>query len=232
MIHTERRSLYVGLMVLVFFSFIGTGFSQPPDQAPKEPGYNGQMGHDERMDQNRPDERMMGSPPCQTLGLPVDVIHSGSGFALLGNESHMLRLNVEALMPLEPMYIRKLLASNKTLAEIRDEIEANEGETTYRGSIRLDRDIYPLINLRLENPSNNTTTMAADVAGPGIGMSPDNETRIVGMINVTISPSDGGMIGKGELELKGKGKYNVLLAMQPHMWERCKNRTENESIRS
>jgi hypothetical protein len=230
MIHSERRSLFMGLMVLLFFSLIGTGFSQPPDQVLRDSGHNGQMGHDERMDQNRPDERMMRSPPCQPLGLPVDVIHSGSGFALLGNESHKLRLNVEALMPLEPMYIRNLLASNKTLAEIRDEIEANEGETTYRGSIRLDRDIYPLVNLRLGTPSDNITTVAADVASPG--MSPDNETRILGMIDVTISPSEGGLIGKGELELNGKGRYNVLLDMQPRMWEKCRNRTENESVRS
>ncbi|OPY54354.1 MAG: hypothetical protein A4E48_00339 [Methanosaeta sp. PtaU1.Bin060] len=229
MMYVERRSMLVGLMVLLFFSFAGTGFSQP-GQAPKEAGHNGQMSHDELMDQNEPEGHMADAPPCQPLGLPVDVIHSGNGFAILGNESHTLRLNVEALQPLEPMYIRKLLASNKSLAEIRDEIEANEGETIYRGSIRLDREIYPLVNLRLETPSENTTTLAADVASPG--MSPDNETRIVGAIDMTIAPSEGGLIGKGDLELNGKGRYNVLLDMQPRMRERCKDNIENVSVRS
>lgn len=229
MMHVERGSLFVGLMVLLLFSLIGTGFSQP-GQAPKEAGHEGQMGHDERMDQNKPEDHMMDAPPCDPLGLPIDVIHSGSGFAILGNESHVLKLNVEALLPLEPMYIRKLLASNKSLPEIRDEIKANKGETIYRGSIRLDRDIYPLVNLRLEIPSDDTTTLAADVASPS--MSPDNETTIVGLIDMTITPSEGGLIGKGELELNGRGRYNVLLDMQPHMRERCRNDMENVSTRS
>ncbi len=224
MTHVGRRSSLTGLAALLFFCLVTTGFSQP-DQISKEMGYDGQTGRDERLQDAAPGGFAMNPMPCHPPGLPVDVIHSGSGFALLGNESHVLRLNVEALLPLEPMYIRKLLASNKTLSEIRDEIEAKTGETVYRGSIRLDRSIYPLVNLRLLYSSENITELKADVARPGSGPR-EKETAIAGRIDVTIAPSEGGMIGKGELELEGKGRFNVLLDMQPHMRERCMNRTE------
>lgn len=223
MMHGKRRFLFVGLTGLLFICLVGTGFSQPY-QSFREMGHDGQIGHDERMEQSMSDGYEMNPMSCRPPGMPVDIIHSGGGFALLGNESHVLRLNVEALLPLEPTYIRKLLASNKTLAEISDEIKAKDGETIYRGSIRLDRNIYPLVNVRLGSPADNTTTVVADVASPG--MSPENGTAIVGRIYVTIAPSEGGMIGKGELELEGKGKYNVLLDMLPHMRVRCKDRAE------
>lgn len=227
MTHVERRSIFAGLAALLFFCLVTTGFSQP-DQPSKEAGYDWQTSPDERMQESAPGGYATKLMPCHPLGLPVDVIHSGSGFALLGDESHVLRLNVEALLPLEPMYIRKLLASNKTLSEIRDEIEAKAGETVYRGSIRLDRNIYPLVNMRLLYSSENITELKADVARSGSGPG-EQETAIVGRIALTIAPSEGGMIGKGELEMEGKGKYNVLLDMQPHMREKCKDRMESRS---
>ena len=79
-------------------------------------------------------EKGYGMMPNQNAGLPmgvpVDVVYSGHGFALKGNESHILRLKVEDILPLEPGQIRGLLASNKSLEEIRDDIQAKEGEET------------------------------------------------------------------------------------------------------
>jgi hypothetical protein len=76
------------------------------------------------------------------MGVPMEVLFSGHGFVMRGNESHILRLKVETIMPLEPDQIRGLLASNKSLEEIRNDIRAKEsdtGEKTYRGSMILDR---------------------------------------------------------------------------------------------
>ena len=93
-------------------------------------------------------------------GVPVDVVYSGQGFALRGNESHILRLKVENILPLEPRQIRGLLASNKSLEEIRNDIQAIEGEETYRGSVILDHSIYPLIEIATTG-KDNTTSMNA-----------------------------------------------------------------------
>jgi hypothetical protein len=156
------------------------------------------------------------------MGVPVDVVYSGHGFALKGNESYILRLKVEAILPLEPRQIRGLLASNKTLEEIRDDIRAREGLKTYRGSAMLDRRIYPLIEIESISSGDNATTIKADLADLDL-MSASNGTASLGSISVTVSLTEGGMIGIGELDLiRGPqaGKYSVLLDMEPPRHER------------
>jgi hypothetical protein len=136
---------------------------------------------------------------------------------LRDNESHILRLKVEAIMPLQPGQIRGLLASNKSLEEIRDDIQTKEGEKTNRGSMILDRSIYPLINIVVSASGNNSTTLKADLADLD-QHSIANDTAILGSISVIIFPSDGGMIGKGELNIdQGQlaASYSLLLDMEP-----------------
>ncbi|MFZ2473005.1 MAG: hypothetical protein WAW52_13840 [Methanothrix sp.] len=149
------------------------------------------------------------------MGVPVDVLYSGHGFALRDNESHLLRLKVEAIMPLEPSQIRGLLASNKSLEEIRDDIRAKEGKKTDRGSIILDRSIYPLINIVLSASGNNSTALKADLADSG-PLSSANDTAILGSISMIISPADHGMTGKGELRIE-QGSLAALYSLQIEM---------------
>jgi len=149
------------------------------------------------------------------MGVPLEVLYSGHGFALSGNESHILRLKVESIMPLEPDQIRGLLASNKSLEEIREDILAKEGEKTNRGSVVLDREIYPLVNIAVSSHGNNSTELMADLADSG---SPSNDTAILGSVSLTIAPSDGGMIGKGELRIHQgmpSASYSLLIDMDP-----------------
>jgi hypothetical protein len=150
------------------------------------------------------------------MGVPLEVLFSGHGFALVDNESHILRLKVESIMPLEPDQIRDLLASNKSLEEIRDDIRAKEGEKTNRGSMILDRSIYPLTNIVVSPLGNNSTTLKADLADSGPSNTTD--TAILGNISIIISPSDGSMIGKGELRIKQglpAARYSLLIDMDP-----------------
>jgi len=151
------------------------------------------------------------------MGVPVEVLFSGHGFAILGNDSHILRLKVEAIMPLEPGQIKGLLASNKSLEEIRDDIRAKEGEKTNRGSMILDRSIYPLVNIVISPFGNNSTALTAALADSGL-LSTANDTQIMGSISMIIAPSDGGMIGKGELRIKQglpAARYSLLIDMEP-----------------
>ena len=151
------------------------------------------------------------------MGVPVEVMYSGHGFALMGNESHLIRLKVEAIMPLHAGQIRGLLASNKSLEEIREDIRAKEGEKTNRGSMILDRSIYPLINIAVSATGNNSTTLKADLADLG-PLSAVNASSTSGSISVIIYPSDGGMIGKGELNIwQGPlaARYSLLIDMEP-----------------
>lgn len=161
------------------------------------------------------DQQMIGHP----LGVPIEVLQSGHGFALLGNESHIMRLNVEALCPLEPKQIRNLMASNKSLDEIRDDIRTKRCNTAYRGSLMLDRSIYILDNISISSSGNNSTTIGADVLASNPELA-SQEPVNAGRITLVISPSDGEIVGKGQLELnrtKKAGKYTVLLDMHPTM---------------
>lgn len=210
MIDVCKKILYMVLAGLVFVGLTGICLAEPNQT-------NNADGNRERMNP----EKAYGMMPNQNAGLPmgvpVDIVYSGHGFALRGNESQILRLKVEDILPLEPGQIRGILASNKSLEEIRDDIQAKEGEVTYRGSVILDHSIYPLIEIVATPASNNTTTIKADLADLDL-LSAGNGNATLGNISVRVSPSDGGMIGRGELNLglgPHAGNYSVLLDMEP-----------------
>ena len=201
MIDVCKKILYMALAGLVFVGLTGICLAEPNQT-------NNADGSRERMNP----EKAYGTMPNQNAGLPmgvpVDVVYSGHGFALRANESHVLRLKVEDILPLEPGQIRGLLASNKSLEEIRDDIQAREGEETYRGSVILDHSIC------LPMPE---STAAPDLADLDL-LSAGNGNATLGNISVMVSPSDGGMIGRGELNLDlgpHAGNYSVLLDMGP-----------------
>jgi hypothetical protein len=204
-----ERILCIGLASLLFIGLSGISLAEPNDNQKIDEPCEGMCLQDGEM-----------MPPQNAgfpMGVPVEVLFSGHGFALLDNESHILRLKVEAIMPLEPGQIKGLLASNKSLEEIRDDIRAKEGEKTNRGSMILDRSIYPLINIAVSTSSNNSTALKADLADLSQS-SPANDTAILGSISMIISPSDGGMIGNGELRIdQGSlaARYSLLLDMEP-----------------
>jgi hypothetical protein len=172
-------------------------------------------------------ERREGPMPHEMAGHPmrgpIEVLHSGCGFALRDNESHVLRLNVESLLPIEPGQIRMHLASNKSLEEIKDDILAKIGEATYRGSLMLEGSVYSLVNIKVNPVGNNSTSVEADMTDPEQASS-GNETVTFGSISIIISPTDGSQVGKGDLELnrgQQKGKYIALLDMRPSRGGNC-----------
>ena len=179
------------------------------------------------MNMMKPDDGMMhlrdGAESSQDegfpMGIPLEVLYSGQGFALKDNESHILRLKVETIMPMQSNQIRDLLSSNKSLEEIRDEIQAREdeaGEMAIRGSMIFDRGIYPLVNVAISSTGNNSTAIHASLADRD--QEPSNDTSAWGSLSVVFSASEGGMIGNGELEIdngQNRGRYAILLDMEP-----------------
>lgn len=150
------------------------------------------------------------------MGVPLEVLYSGHGQARKGNESHNLRLKIEAIMPMQPRQIRDLLSSNKSLEEIRSDILSKgeeTGEKAFRGSMILDRSMYPLINIAITSDNDNSTINAdlADIAG-----TPSQDPTALGSISLAVSPSNGKIIGEGELTIQKDGKketYSLSLNM-------------------
>jgi len=169
-----------------------------------------------------------GMPP---MGVPVEMIIGGGGFALQDREAHLLRLSVVRLSPLEPGRIRDLLVSNKSVEEIREVIKAEEGQPLYRGSMRLDDISYPLTDIDVRPLKDNATIVDANIASPG--SNPANQTSIVGHLNMTVSISKGGRIGEGRLDMnctEHEGSYQVLLDMARHtmLFKEMRKHTEPE----
>jgi hypothetical protein len=248
MMNICRRIISMGLASLLFIGLFGMSLAEPNENQKTNEPHEGMGPQDAKMispqitgfpmgamedvpepkEGHKMDEPREGMGPSDAkmmppqnagfpMGVPVEVLFRGHGFALVENESHIIRLKVESIMPLEPDQIRDLLASNKSLEEIRDDIRAKEGEVTNRGSMILDRSIYPLINIVVSPCGNNSTAMKADLADSG-PLSTANDTQILGSISMIIAPSDGGMIGKGELRFE-KGlpaaSYSLLIDMEP-----------------
>jgi hypothetical protein len=199
----RRIFTFIWLAALLSLSLFVTGFALP-DQTHREAAERGPM--------------CLGPPrepmPDPASGALTEIFNSGRGFALRGNESHSLRFDVESIRYIEPMNMRMLLASNRSLEEIRQEIEAKDGNITYRGRIMLDSGIYPLQGITVGLSGDNITTVDADVAEPSFGETNGNEAMIIGHITVTTYPSNIGSVGKGSLTLnfgQYSGSYDVLL---------------------
>jgi hypothetical protein len=155
----------------------------------------------------------------------IEIRKSGSGFAMSGNQNHVLRMNIEGKMKPDFADIKKLISDNKTLGQIKSEIKAKMNAditaASYNGSLHLGQSNYNLLNIKLTLPGNNSSTINADVAGPKLNFT-DKPTAVVGHITVTASRQDNSTIGEGTLTMNSgqySGQYKVLIDMKRGMGE-------------
>ena len=200
-----RRILFIGLTALWLINLTGYSYAQPPEI--------GDDVHKELAQSNVPLIKSIG----MMEGAPEGIIfHHWQGFALKGNESYALRISIESVRPVEPVSVRKILASNMTIEEVSKKILAQEGNITYRGHIMLQESAYQLANIKMTFAKNNLT-LNADVIESQNGSSPGNATMILGRLTVDTSSQEGVKKGQGELivneGLDNKGIYQVLLDM-------------------
>lgn len=214
MITLSKMLLCIGLVMLLV-ALARMGSAQP---TPEDIGIEQREIMERGMEPRSADDigmRMQrtGAPPA---GVPVGMLISKQGVALKDNKTYSLRIIVECLMPMEPRRVQKLLASNKSLEEIKAAIGASQGEPMYHGSMKLEERIYPLINIRIASNADNISYLEADAAKPKQGPAFADETAVVGHIRMTISPSESGMVGKGELWMNDSyhpGTHSVLINM-------------------
>jgi hypothetical protein len=149
---------------------------------------------------------------------PVDVLHSGSGAAILDNGSHPFWLSVVSVKTIEPKKMRKMLTSNQSLDEIREALGATEGESRFDGAIKLDESIYSLSDIKMLQNDENSSTLDAYVIEPGMLPDVGSETTIVGQLALNIIRSGADLSAEGELLLyRGPqaASYRIFLDMQP-----------------
>ena len=149
----------------------------------------------------------------------VEIRQGGNGFAISGNEYHVLEMNVKGKIAPNSADMAKLISDNKTLAQIKSDIKAminaEIAAASYNGSLHLGQSNYNLVNIKLDISKDNNTTIDADVAGPKLDPK-DTPTTVVGHITLTASRHENSTIGAGILTMNSggySGKYSVLLEM-------------------
>lgn len=200
-------TLRLGLMALTL-AVIGSCVSaQPADST-----YNSSLCNNGSCTLNGPETENGGTDGTIDVG-----VQNWRGSALKGDESHSLRLNLESIRSADPAEARDLLASNTSLEEIKSRIRSENRSVIMRGNIRLDNNIFQLINIAVTS-SGNDSVLDADVvgpvAGPGARSALGNSADLAGHVTVTISIVEGIEVGEGTLVMNGpdySGTYELSL---------------------
>ena len=204
----NRRILCVGVVAVLLISIVGTSVAVSE---------HAQKGYGKAMAAGKVGEEMSSNAAVK---VPIRVVHSGHGFALADDGGfHVLRVNILKVRHVHPMDIRGLMAENRSISEIRAEIEEKGGAPFYRGHMRLGENRYRLVNISVAETDDGERTFDAEVVGP-LGNAETNKTA--GHISVTVMPYEGVRIGDGELTMDGgeySGEYRVLLdTLPPRPW--------------
>ncbi len=146
----------------------------------------------------------------------IVVITGGRGFALNGDQFHVVSLAIKSLRTVDSAkatQIRDLLKSdisNKTIGELKKEVLAIIGEPTYNGSLRFGQSNYKLVNMKMASTGNGSS-MEADLSTLVKDAAPGS---VVGHIKLTTETSEGSRVSSGDLSLNGTS-YRVLINMMP-----------------
>jgi len=183
-----KKILILILAVLTIFS--ATAFAQPSGK--------GMNGMNSGSGQGR---GFQGMSPC------IEPIFLGHGFALAGEEYHILHVNVIKTKVLPADYIRSLLEDNKTPREIAQAINSMRRTTEVRAHLRFAGVPYALNITSYDNRS-----FAGDVLTLSpLGMNLTNFTpTVVGNISLSISEYEGEVLSTGTLTMNSTD-YKVLL---------------------
>jgi hypothetical protein len=200
-------SLILALIALGLVSLTGVSLAQAAEM-----GQIGDVAHN----QPAKNDYHLVHPFGNMDNAPVGIIfHHWQGFALKGDQSYVLRVSIESVRPVGPVNVRKLLASNMTLDEVRKEILVEEGNATFRGHLRLGECTYLLTNVEVK-PLKGNITLSSDLMEPLRNTAVDNSTETVGRITVNTTSYEGELKGQGKLIITGGqliGSYQVLLDM-------------------
>ncbi|HUV80847.1 MAG TPA: hypothetical protein VMW40_08545 [Candidatus Bathyarchaeia archaeon] len=207
--HENRRILCMSVVALLLISIVGTGVavSQQAQKGNAKAMAAGVVA--EEMSQNG------------EMNVPIRAIHSGHGFALSNDgDFHVLRVNILTVGHIPPGEIRGLMGENKSISEIRAEIEEKSGAPFYRGHMRLGENHYRLVNISVtETVDGGDRTFEADVVGPLWSTETSESINTVGHISVTVMPYEGVRIGDGTLNMYDSGDYRALLdVLSPRPW--------------
>ncbi len=146
----------------------------------------------------------------------VEPIIMGHGFALKGDEYHILDVNAIRMSDISPGFIRSLLSQKKSLEEIAKDISDAQTSTGIRAHLRFAGEMYALNVTAYDNQSLTGDVMTLPPRGTNqTGFTP----TVTGHITLSTSKYEGDMLSTGTLTMNSTD-YTVLLTspMRVKMW--------------
>ena len=137
----------------------------------------------------------------------VEPIIIGHGFALKGDEYHILDVNAIKISNASPGFIRSLLSQKKSLDEITKEINDAQMTTRTVAHLRFAGQAYALNITGYDNRSLTADVLTLPPHGTNLT---DFTPSTVGNISLAISKYEGDVLSTGTLSMNGTN-YNVLL---------------------
>jgi hypothetical protein len=113
----------------------------------------------------------------------------------------------------DPAEVRRLLALNISLEEVKSQARNSDGDVILRGRIRFNNDSYWLMDIRMTSYQNGSN-LEAKIASRRAGSDSEDVTSIVGNTAVAISVVDGTKVAEGYAvinDAKYSGTYNLIL---------------------
>lgn len=174
------------IILTVLSIFLTTGFAQPFGQ-----GMN-------RMGQGQ-------GAGFQGMSPLIEPLFMGHGFAIAGEEYHILHVNVMKTKVLPADYFRSLLKENKTPEEIAKEITSMQRDNEIKGHLRFAGKSYVL----------NVTSYDNQSLSGEIMMFPQSNTKdftpeIAGHISISTLNYETELLSSGTITMEGRD-YNVLM---------------------
>ncbi len=137
----------------------------------------------------------------------VEPVLIGHGFALKGDEYHVLDVSAIKISGMSPGFIRSLIGQKKTPEEIAKEINDAQMAAKFRAHLRFAGQAYALDVTGYDNQSLTGDVLTLPPRGTNYtGFTP----ATVGRISLSTSKYEGDMLSTGTLTMNGTD-YKVLL---------------------
>lgn len=137
----------------------------------------------------------------------IEPLFMGHGFALAGEEYHILHVNVIRMKIVSPGYVFSLLKEYNTPAEIAQKISSVERDTEINAHLRFAGVPYVLNITSYDNQSLSGDILALPQPG---AFQKDLIPEVTGNISLITSNYETELLSAGTLNLEGK-EYKVLM---------------------
>lgn len=194
---SHKKIISTFLVALMMLTMVGTAVAQPMWTA-RGANTNG-------INVNQVDREMTNDVNKERLIRPV---HSAGGFALHGDEYHIVKIHVVGMRRIKPIIARDLLKENLSIENISEQVD-NNAKCYYIGRIRFGEEFYMLRVIEADKDH-----LIADILTipPKSSDTEDRCPEVVGNISIDVFEYEGSRICEGSINMHDT-EYRALMGL-------------------